>query len=85
VFGILGTNVLLIVGSVAAIILGHLAIGRIRHDGRLTGHGMAISGIFLGYLVVIAALLVSVAIIVWLIVYPQPVASAWLRGANAAA
>jgi type IV pilus assembly protein PilA len=37
--------------SVAAIILGHMSLSEIRKSaGRLTGHGMAVAGLVLGYL-----------------------------------
>lgn len=37
--------------SVAAVILGHLSLSEIRKSaGRITGHGMAIAGLVLGYL-----------------------------------
>jgi hypothetical protein len=76
VFGILGTTVLLIVGSIVAIVCGHLAVARIRRSGgRIAGHGMAVTGIFLGYIVVIASLLISAGIIIWLIVAPNPAAN----------
>jgi hypothetical protein len=39
------------IGSIAAVILGYLALRQIRRDPlRLTGNGMAIAGIILGWL-----------------------------------
>jgi hypothetical protein len=41
--------------SLAAVILGHLSLAEIRHSGgRLTGKGLAIAGLVLGYLGVVA-------------------------------
>jgi Domain of unknown function (DUF4190) len=48
--------------SLAAIIFGHLSLSEIRHSGgRLTGKGLAIAGLVLGYLGVVALL----GLIVW--------------------
>ncbi len=48
---ICGIFFLVFPASVAAIILGHLSLSEIRKSaGRLTGHGMAVAGLVLGYL-----------------------------------
>jgi hypothetical protein len=66
--GILGTNVLLLVGSLAAIVLGHLALHEIRHAaGRLSGRGLAIAGAVLGYAVVIASLVAAIVVLIVMI------------------
>ena len=51
--------------AVAAIILGHLSLSDIRHSaGRLTGRGMAVAGLVLGYL---GAVLIPVLLLVLII------------------
>jgi hypothetical protein len=50
VSGILGWTVLPWLGSIVAIITGHLARGEVaREPGRLEGNGMALAGLILGY------------------------------------
>ena len=50
-------------GSVAAVVFGHVALGQIaRSGGRQTGRGMAIAGLVLGY-VGIAAMLFTIAVV----------------------
>jgi len=52
ILGLLGTNFLFGIGSVAAVICGHLALIQIRSSGNaLSGRRMAIAGLVLGYLV----------------------------------
>ena len=63
VFGILGWCVLPVIGSVVAIVCGHLARSSIRESrGALEGDGMAVAGLVLGYVMVALALLALVAI-----------------------
>jgi hypothetical protein len=51
VCGLLGWNILPLVGAIIAIITGHLAIGEIgRSGGRLTGKSLATIGLVLGYI-----------------------------------
>ncbi|TBR12617.1 MAG: DUF4190 domain-containing protein [Lysobacter sp.] len=50
VLGLLGWTALPVVGSLGAIVCGHLARGEIRRDGgRVGGDGLAVSGLVLGY------------------------------------
>ena len=50
VFGILGWILLPWIGSLVAIVTGHMARGEIRRSpGALDGDGMAIAGLVLGY------------------------------------
>src|ERR1051325_11037592 len=37
------------IGSILAVIFGHVAMNRIKHDRTLGGRGMAIAGVVLGY------------------------------------
>ena len=53
VFGILGWNLLPLVGSVVAVVCGHLARAEIRRaQGALEGDGLAVAGLVMGYLVI---------------------------------
>lgn len=61
VSGILGFMLVPFVGSVVAIVTGHLARGEIRREpDRLDGDGLAVAGLVLGY----AALLLGVVALV---------------------
>ncbi|SDY49183.1 protein of unknown function [Lysobacter sp. yr284] len=62
--GILGWTLLPILGSLAAIVTGHIARGQIRREPqRYDGDGLAIGGLILGWSSVIVAVL-TVAVIV---------------------
>jgi len=51
VFGIIGGSPALSIASIPAIILGHLALHKIKKDpNAYTGKGLAIAGLVLGYL-----------------------------------
>lgn len=59
VFGILGWTLLPFVGTIVAIVTGHLALGQIRNSaGTQTGDGLAIAGLVLGYLALAIGLVV---------------------------
>ena len=48
---VLGVLWLLFIGSILAVIYGHLALSQIKKaEGRQTGRGMAIAGLVLGYI-----------------------------------
>jgi hypothetical protein len=58
VFGLLGWSFLPMLGSLVAIITGHLARGEIRREpARLQGDGLAIAGLVLGYAAIAMAVL----------------------------
>ena len=64
VAGILGWSLLPFLGSIAAVVTGHLARARIRAEpARYEGDGLAIAGLILGWLS-IALWLVGVAVFV---------------------
>ena len=67
IFGVLGWTLLPVLGSIVAIITGHLARGEIRREPeRLEGDGMAVAGLVLGY----AAIAVGIfAMIVFLLFF----------------
>lgn len=55
VLGITGFTVLPLIGSLLGIIFGHISSGQIKgSDGTQKGRGMAITGLILGYGVVVA-------------------------------
>lgn len=59
VFGLLGITILPLLGSVLAIIFGHIALGQIqRSNGRKSGRGLAVSGLILGYLFLICFVII---------------------------
>jgi hypothetical protein len=56
--GILGWTLLPFLGSLGAIITGHMARGEIRRsNGSLDGDGMAIAGLILGWVSIILSIL----------------------------
>jgi len=62
--GILGTSVLLLVGSIGAVILGHLALREIDESGgRLQGRNLAVAGLVLGYAVLAAGALTGIIVL----------------------
>ena len=65
VTGILGWTLVPILGSVAAIITGHLAKNEIRESqGVLSGNGMSTAGLIMGYIQLGSILVVAVVLIV---------------------
>lgn len=70
VTGILGWTILPFLGSIVAIITGHLAKKEIRESGgRLDGDGMALAGLILGYTMLGLALLGLLVLITLLVVF----------------
>ena len=66
VTGILGWLILPLIGSLIAIITGHMAKSKIRESmGQLTGDGLATAGLVLGYLQIVL-IVVPVCLIVLL-------------------
>ncbi len=57
VSGILGWTLLPFLGSVVAIVTGHLARGEIRRDPSLGGDSLAVIGLVLGWVAVLGVLL----------------------------
>ena len=68
VSGILGWTLLPLLGSVAAVICGHMARAEIRRDPAIDGDGMAIAGLILGW-VSIALMVLAVVAIVLIVVF----------------
>lgn len=72
IFGICAYFFLPGLGSLAAIILGHIAKNEIRNsNGTLTGSGMATAGLVLGYIQWALILLSIVVIVVLLVLSPS--------------
>ena len=66
IMGILGWTALPFIGSVAAIITGHLARAEIRRRPlELEGDGMALAGLILGWIIVIGSLLALVVVLLF--------------------
>ena len=67
VAGILGWTLLPLLGSVAAVVTGHMARSEIRRaPERLEGDGLAVAGLVLGYLSIAMAVLVVFAIFLFI-------------------
>lgn len=67
VFGILGWSFLPLLGSVVAIVTGHLARGEIRRAPQPPqGDGLAVAGLVLGYVALASALLFAIALVLFL-------------------
>ncbi len=66
VSGILGWLPLPVIGSIVAIVTGHLARGEIRREpGRLEGDGMALAGLILGYGALVLGIFAIFAVLVF--------------------
>ncbi|GAA5047101.1 hypothetical protein HNP84_000436 [Thermocatellispora tengchongensis] len=66
IFGIIGIFAswcLFGIPSILAIVLGHVAAGKTRR-GLRPGHGMAVAGLILGYIVVIPAIILIALVVV---------------------
>lgn len=64
--GILGWTALPMVGSIVAIITGHLARSEIRnHPAAIEGDGLAVAGLVLGYAMVVIAILSIIAFLLF--------------------
>ncbi|MFT4179747.1 MAG: DUF4190 domain-containing protein [Thermomonas sp.] len=65
IFGILGWTLVPFIGSIVAVICGHMARGEIRRSpATLEGDGLAVAGLVLGYLVIgLTVLAIIVAIL----------------------
>jgi hypothetical protein len=63
VMGVMGWSLLPLLGGIAAIVLGHMARVEIaRSEGRLTGDGLAVAGLVMGYANIAFTALVIVCI-----------------------
>ncbi|MEP6908721.1 MAG: DUF4190 domain-containing protein [Pseudoxanthomonas sp.] len=61
--GILGWSLLPLIGSIVAVITGHLARKEIRRNPALDGDVMAVIGLVLGWLAIVGAIIGVVAFI----------------------
>lgn len=70
--GILGWTILPVLGSIAAIITGHLGKKEIKEShGALTGDGMATTGLILGYIQLGFFILLLLVALVLILVLPK--------------
>lgn len=68
--GIIGWTIVPFIGSIVAVITGHLAKKEIRESGgTMSGDGMALAGLILGYTMIGMALLALVIVIIALAVF----------------
>ena len=66
VFGILGWTLLPFLGSLVAVVCGHMARGEIkRSNGTLEGDGLAIAGLVLGWINVVLCVLAVAAVVLF--------------------
>ena len=66
IMGILGWTALPFIGSIAAIVTGHLTRAEIRRRPlELEGDGMALAGLILGWIIVIGSLLALVVVLLF--------------------
>ena len=61
--GILGWTLLPLLGSLAAVICGHMARAEIRRDPNLDGDGMALAGLILGWVSIGLGVLAILAVV----------------------
>lgn len=79
--GIIGWILVPLLGTLAAIITGHLAKREIKEsNGALGGSGMATAGLILGYVQLAFIVILLVALIIFLFVSPQ--VAEIMRGAS---
>lgn len=76
--GLVGSWCLLGIPSIVAVILGHAATRQTKR-GLRPGHGLAVAGLILGYVIAIPAIIASVAFVVMAFVQPAS-AAAWVNG-----
>jgi hypothetical protein len=66
IFGVLGWTLLPLIGSIVAIVTGHLARGEIRREPeRLQGDGLAVGGLILGYVALALAILAGLIFVLF--------------------
>jgi len=69
VLGLVGFNVLFLLGSILAVIFGHVALKQIKQaGGGLSGRGMAMAGLMLGYGVIFVCLIVIIILFVLMLI-----------------
>lgn len=69
VLGLVGFNVIFLLGSILAVIFGHVALKQIKQaGGELSGRGMAIAGLLLGYGVIFVCLIVIIVLAIFMLI-----------------
>lgn len=70
VSGILGWTLLPVIGSLVAVVTGHMARAEIRRaGGTLGGDGLAVAGLVLGWLAIATAVAVALMIVVAIVFF----------------
>lgn len=65
ILSILGTNLLFFLGSVIGVVFGHIALREIDDsDGRISGRAMAVTGLVLGYAVLLFTVVTGIVFVV---------------------
>lgn len=76
VSGIIGWTIIPFIGSIVAVITGHLAKKEIRESGNtMSGDGMALAGLILGYTMIGITLLILLIILVGVLAFMPVVRS----------
>jgi len=65
--GILANMILPVIASIPGIVCGHLALRAMRRDPHLLGRGMAITGLWLGYVSIVASVFL---VVLWMMLIP---------------
>jgi hypothetical protein len=66
--GIAGLSIFPTLGSIVAVVTGHMARGEIRRsNGMVTGDGLALAGLIVGYVGLGLTLLVICGVILWFV------------------
>ena len=69
VLGLVGFNIIFLLGSILAVIFGHIALKQIKQaGGKLSGRGMAIAGLLLGYGVISVCLVVIIFFVIIMLI-----------------
>tara|TARA_R110002095_G_scaffold114656_1_gene100057 strand:+ start:4521 stop:5297 length:777 start_codon:yes stop_codon:yes gene_type:complete len=69
VLGLVGFNIIFLLGSILAVIFGHVALKQIKQaGGKLSGRGMAITGLLLGYGVILVCLIVIIVLAIFMLI-----------------
>lgn len=72
VAGLLGVSLLFCLASIPAVVFGHIALTQIRESqGNLSGRGLALTGMILGYVVIVPTIIVAMVYVAILVLGPS--------------
>ncbi len=75
ILGLLGGCILPFIGSLLAVVFGHMALNQMRRTGVQKGRGLAIAGLILGYFLLTILLVSGIAVLAYLLMHtPAPAA-----------